>query len=138
MPTRAEAAGHGTTTDEGRPAGAPPPANRAECVYVSPRRRPGAGSPAGSRPFVKGLVKGRALRGDARTWTRRAAVLAGAAAAAALGCGLALTALVCAVFGVAYLLQGTWPEALGLFALYILTGTAAVLLAALARRRNGK
>ncbi|MFB4299617.1 hypothetical protein [Actinomadura sp. NTSP31] len=82
-----------------------------------------------ARPGVRGIV-----------WsgTRMVVVGAGVAAAGTLVCGLALTSIGCAVFGLAYLLQGTWGEGLGLLGVYVLTGTPLVAGAWLAKRRTAR
>ncbi|MFI0482915.1 hypothetical protein [Actinomadura sp. 9N215] len=61
-------------------------------------------------------------------------LLAALFAAAIAAGGLALTAVACAVLGLAYLLQGTWLTALALGTGYVLAGSAVMLLAGLAKR----
>ncbi|WUI02772.1 hypothetical protein OHR68_13495 [Spirillospora sp. NBC_00431] len=61
-------------------------------------------------------------------------LLAALFAAAIAAGGLALTALACALLGLAYLLQGTWLTALALGTGYVLAASAVMLLAVLAKR----
>ncbi|GAA2119362.1 hypothetical protein [Actinomadura napierensis] len=102
-------------------------------------RRHETGPAAGAAPPGTAVTAGVArVRAVAWSGTRVVAVGAGVAAAGTLVCGLTLTSIGCAVFGLAYLLQGTWGEGLGLLGVYALTGTPLVAGAWLAKRRTAR
>ncbi|MDL4815407.1 hypothetical protein [Actinomadura opuntiae] len=98
-------------------------------------RTSGHGREAGAAPPTAAAARMRAM-----AWSGMRVIMVGAgiAAAGTLVCGLTLTSIGCAVFGLAYLLQGTWGEGLGLLGVYALTGTPLVAGAWLAKRRTAR
>ncbi|MFC6881589.1 hypothetical protein [Actinomadura yumaensis] len=76
---------------------------------------------------------------NALWWGMRAiAVGAGGAVAGVAACGLAVTSVASGVFGLAYLLQGTWSEGLMLMGVYMVTGSPFLGLAWFAKRRTAR